>query len=140
MLSLIGGTMPVLQNVVMEAAAEIWAGIDPGDLTRKHRSLSTLLVTLLEEQCGQLGVKLACPPDYDSRGGHVAFSCPGGGPVCEALLADGVIGSFRQPDVIRFGLSAVTLSHADLWEAVARLRAILLEERWRDARYSLVSV
>lgn len=140
MLSLIGGTMPVLQNVVMEAAAEIWAGIDPSHLAGKHRSLSTTLVRLLEEQCGPLGVRLASPADYDRRGGHVAFSCPGGGAACEALLADGVIGSFRQPDVIRFGLSALTTSHAELWDAVARLRSILVEERWRDSRFSSVSV
>jgi kynureninase len=140
MLSLIGGTMPVLQNVVMEASARIWAGVDRDQLSAKHRSLSTTLVRLLEEQCGPLQVRLASPSDYDQRGGHVAFSCPGGGAVCEALLADGVIGSFRQPDIIRFGLSALTVSHADLWTAVQRLRAILVEERWRDSCFSSVSV
>jgi kynureninase len=95
---------------------------------------------LLQEQCGSLGVKLVSPADYNARGGHVAFSCPGGGPVCEALLADGVVGSFRAPDVIRFGLSALTLSHAHLWMAVAALKMILVEERWRDPRFALVSV
>jgi kynureninase len=85
-------------------------------------------------------VTLACPADHAGRGGHVAFSCPGGGATCEALLADGVIGSFRQPDVIRFGLSAVTLRHVDLWEAVERLRGILVSERWRDPAFSTVSV
>jgi kynureninase len=140
MLSLVGGTMPVLQNVVMESAARVWEDVDPGLLAIKHESLSTTLVRLLAERCGDLGVKLACPADYARRGGHVAFSCPGGGATCEALLADGVIGSFRQPDVIRFGLSAVTLSHVDLWDAVERLRAILASERWRDPAFSSVSV
>lgn len=140
MLSLVAGTMPVLQNVVMEAAAEIWAGVDRRELAGKHRSLSTTLVRLLQEQCGPLGVRLVSPADYDCRGGHVAFGCPGGGAVCEALLAEGVIGSFRQPDVIRFGLSALTISHVELWDAVGRLRSILAEERWRDSRFSSVSV
>jgi kynureninase len=140
MLSLVGGTMPVLQNAVMETAATIWATVDPQDLAWKHRSLSETLCTLLQEQCGSLGVKLVSPADYNARGGHVAFSCPGGGPVCEALLADGVVGSFRAPDVIRFGLSALTLSHAHLWKAVAALKMILVEERWRDPRFALVSV
>jgi kynureninase len=140
MLSLVGGTMPVLQNVVMESAARIWQGVDPGLLAAKHESLSTTLVRLLAERCGDLGVTLACPADHARRGGHVAVSCPGGGATCEALLADGVIGSFRQPDVIRFGLSAVTLRHVDLWEAVERLRGILVSERWRDPAFSTVSV
>ena len=140
MLSLITGTMPVLQNVVMDTAAAIWAGVKCEDLAWKHESLSVTLCTLLAEQCGALGVRLVSPADYARRGGHVAFSCPGGGSTCEALLADGVVASFRAPDVIRFGLSAATLSHAELWQAVARLRAILAEERWRDPRFAVVSV
>ena len=140
MVSLISGTMPVLQNAVMETAAAIWAGVAPRDLAWKHRSLSETLCALLVEQCGELGVRLASPADYDARGGHVAFSCPGGGAVCEALLADGVVGSFRAPDMIRFGLSVATLGHEDLWLAVARLRTILAEERWRDPRFAEVSV
>jgi kynureninase len=140
MVSLVSGTMPVLQNAVMETAATIWAGVAPHDLAWKHRSLSETLCALLMEQCGEFGVRLASPADYDARGGHVAFSCPGGGQVCEALLADGVVGSFRAPDMIRFGLSAATLDHEDLWVAVARLRTILAEERWRDPRFAEVSV
>ena len=140
MLSLIGGTMPVLQNAVMEVAANIWAGVGRDDLAWKHRSLSDTLRTLLCEQCGPYGVGLVSPDDHARQGGHVAFRCASGGQVCEALLADGVVGSFRAPDVIRFGPSALTTSHADLWHAVARLRAILNEERWRDPRFAVVSV
>ena len=139
-LSLVSGTMPVLQNVAMECAARIWAGVEPTLLFDKHRSLSETLVSLMEQQCGALGVRLLSPVNYAQRGGHLAFSCPGGGPTCEALLAAGVVTSFRQPDVIRFGLAPATVSHADLWHAVARLRNILLNETWRDARFQEVSV
>jgi kynureninase len=137
---LITGTMPVLQNKAMEAAAEIWSGIQPADLAWKHRSLSTTLVTLIEQQCGALAAQVVSPRDYERQGGHVAVRCPGGGAVCEALLAARVVSSFRKPDILRFGLSAVGLSHVDLWEAVARLRTILAEERWRDPRFAVVSV
>lgn len=139
-LALIGGTMPVLQNAVMETAVHIWREVRRKDLAWKHRSLSTTLATLLVQQCGALGVELVSPADYAQRGGHVAFRCPGGGPVCEALLADGVCGSFRHPDGIRFGLAPLTLSHVELWEAVARLRLVLAEERWRDPRFATVSI
>ncbi len=139
-LSLVSGTMPVLQNVAMECAARIWAGVEPELLFVKHSSLSETLVTLMAEQCGALGVRRLSPANYAQRGGHLAFSCPGGGPTCEALLAAGVVTSFRQPDVIRFGLAPATVSHADLWQAVARLRNILLDETWREARFQEVSV
>jgi kynureninase len=139
-LSLVTGTMPVLQNAAMECAARIWAGVDVQQLFTKHRSLSTTLAALMREQCGSLGVRQVSPADYSSCGGHLAFSSPGGGATCEALLDAGVVGSFRQPDVIRFGLAPATVTHADLWHAVARLRAILLGERWREPRFQDVSV
>jgi kynureninase len=139
-LSLVGGTMPVLQNAAMECAARIWAEVEPGALFAKHRSLSTLLAQLMQQQCGELGVRQISPADYAQRGGHLAFSCPGGGPTCEALLDAGVVTSFRQPDVIRFGLAPATVCNADLWHAVQRLRTILVEQRWRDARFQQVSV
>ena len=140
MLSLITGTMPVLQNAAMECAARIWAAVDPEQLFAKHRSLSTLLARLMDEQCGALGVQLRSPGDYAQRGGHLAFACPGGGATCEALLDAGVVSSFRQPDVIRMGLAPATVSHADLWQAVQRLRAILEQETWREPRFQEVTV
>ncbi|MBL8340234.1 MAG: aminotransferase class V-fold PLP-dependent enzyme [Rubrivivax sp.] len=139
-LSLITGTMPVLQNAVMECAARVWAGVAPAALHARHRSLSTTLATLMDEQCASLGVRLLSPADYAHRGGHLAFACPGGGPTCEALLESGVVTSFRQPDVIRFGLAPATVAHVELWEAVQRLKAILSEERWRAPRFQEVSV
>lgn len=139
-LSLVTGTMPVIQNAIAEMASRIFAKIEAAPLWRKHRSLSQTLVQLLEQRCGALGVQLACSKNYDERGGHIAFSHPGGGAVSEALLAAGVVGSFREPDVIRFGLAPLTLTHADLWDAVDRLYAILLDQRWRDPRFANVSV
>lgn len=139
-LSLVTGTMPVIQNAIAETAARLFAQVAPQQLWAKHRSLSETLVQLLDEQCGELGVRLISPRDYNQRGGHIAFAHIGGGPLCEALLADRVVGSYREPDVIRFGLAPTTLSHDDLWQAVQRLRTILLEERWRDPRFAAVSV
>ncbi len=140
MLSLVTGTMPVLQNAVAECAARVFARVDPAQLAARHRSLVETLKALLRERCGPLGVELVSPREYDAQGGHVAFRCPGGGPVCEALLEAGVVGSFRQPDTIRFGLAPATLSHVDVHDAVQRLHTILVEERWRDPKFSEVSV
>lgn len=139
-LSLVTGTMPVLQNAAMECAARLWAQVDPAKLFAKHRSLSTTLAQLMHEQCAPLGVRPLSPAAYEQRGGHIAFSCPGGGSTCEALLAAGVVTSFRRPDVVRFGLAPATVTHVDLWHAVARLKQILELETWREARFQEVSV
>ena len=134
------GTPAVVANEVAWCAAEIWQEVEPKLLWTKHRALGELLITLLEQECGELGVEINSPRDYQQRGGHIGFSHPGAGPVCEALLEAGVIGSFRKPNALRFGLGALTLRYEDIWQAVARLREILVTERWRDARYQKVSV
>jgi kynureninase len=64
----------------------------------------------------------------------------GGGSVTEALLACGVVSSFRKPDWIRFGVQPLELSHQDLWVAVARLRKVLETDAWRDPKFAAVSI
>ena len=134
------GTPAVIANEVAHCAAEIWAQVDPKLLWAKHQALGDLIISLLEQECGALGVTVNTPRDYDKRGGHVGFSHPGAGPVCEALLDAGVVGSFRKPNALRFGLGALYLSYGDVWETVARLKDILQTERWREPRFQKVSV
>jgi kynureninase len=133
------GTPGILANEAMSAAVDIWRDVKREDLAAKHRSLCELLVALLDQECGKLGVHVTSPRNYDEQGGHVGFSHPGGGSVSEALLAHGVVSSFRKPDVIRFGISPVALSHEDIWVAVSRLRHVLEKEVWREPRFSKVS-
>jgi kynureninase len=134
------GTPGIIANEAMAAAVDIWRDVRAEDLDRKHRSLSELLIRLLEQECGELGVKLTAPRNYEERGGAVIFSHPGAGSVSEALLANGVVSSFRKPDAIRFGVSPVALSHEDLWIAVARLKKVLTSGAWRDPKFAQASI
>ena len=53
-----------------------------------------------------------------ARGSQVSFRHPQGYPVMQALIARGVIGDFRAPDILRFGLGPLYLRYVDLWDAV----------------------
>lgn len=134
------GTPGIIANEAMAAAVDIWRGVKVADLDWKHRSLTETLIQLLEEQCGEFGLRVICPRRYEERGGAVVFSHPGAGAVSEALLAHGVVNSFRKPDAIRFGVSPLALSHEDLWRAVCRLRGVLSAGAWGDPKYERVSV
>ncbi len=134
------GTPAVIANEVFSCAAEIWRDVDASKLWAKHKALGDLMIGLLEQECGELGVTVNTPHNYDLRGGHIGFSHEGAGPLCEALLAAGVVGSFRKPDALRFGLGALYLSYLDVWTTVERLKAILETESWRDPQYQKVSV
>ena len=134
------GTPTVVANEVFSAAAAILRDVRPVDLFAKHRSLSELTKDLLAQECAAFGIELVSPADYDQQGGHIAFRAPGAGSVTEALLADGVVSSFRRPEQIRFGLGPLYLSHHDMWKAISRLRNIMEHELWRAPEYQTVSV
>jgi kynureninase len=134
------GSPGIIANEAMSAAIDVWREVGRENLAWKHRSLSELLIGLLEQECAQFGVQVTSPRDYDERGGHVTIRHAGAGSITEALLANGVVSSFRKPDWIRFGVQALALSHEDLWLAVSRLRKVLETELWRDPKFARVSV
>jgi len=134
------GSPGIIANEAMAAAIDLWKEVRREDLAWKHQSLSELLVGLLEQECARFGVQVTSPRNYDERGGHITIRHAGAGSITEALLANGVVSSFRKPDWIRFGLQALALSHEDLWIAVSRLRRVLESETWRDPKFAKVSV
>ena len=136
----ISGTPMVGANALAECASEIYAQFSPEDIWARHRSLSEFFIQALEALCGDLGVEVTSPRDHDKRGGHVSFRAPGAGKVVEALIDAKVVSSFRKPDNIRFGFSPNALTHVDIYDAVLRLREILINETWKDPKYEKVSV
>ena len=70
-----------------------------------------------------------------ARGSQVSLAHANGYAITQALIERGVIGDFRAPDVLRFGLAPLYLRHVDVWDAVAMLRAVMRGESWRDARF-----
>jgi kynureninase len=53
-----------------------------------------------------------------------------------ALIERGVVGDFRQPDVLRFGFAPLYVRHVDVWDAVERLATVMAEEAWREPRFA----
>lgn len=128
-------TPPVLANAVFEAALDIWASVDSQAVFRKHAALGDLLGALVDRGVAGPGVSVASPREASRRGGFVALKHAGGGAVVAALAEAGVVASFRAPDSIRFGLSALTHRHVDIWDAATRLGEILRTEAWRAPQY-----
>ena len=53
----------------------------------------------------------------------------------QALIARGVIGDFRAPDIMRFGFTPLYIDEADVLSAVGTLSAILAEGSWDRAEF-----
>ncbi len=124
------GTPPVLAMVALDAALDIWAEVDLTALRAKSVALADLLISLVDEQGRGLGLTLATTRDAEQRGSQVSFAHPEGYSVMQALIARGVIGDYRAPDLIRFGLTPLYLRHLDVFDAVAILTQILRDRLW----------
>lgn len=129
-------TPPVLANAAFSAAADVWAEVPPALLDARHRSLGETLLALLEEHGAPFGLELASPREAARRGGHVAVRFEGAAPLAQALVAAGVVVSARKPDALRFAVHPLVTTHDELREAIGRLRTILAEGSWRDARFA----
>jgi kynureninase len=131
----LAGTPPILGLAALEAGVESFEGADMAALWAKSVKLFDLFAELMAERCPEL--RCISPSEPEQRGSHISFAHPHAFEICQALIADGVIGDFRAPDILRFGLTPLYLGFEDLWTAVDRLRAILDTARWRDPQYAV---
>jgi kynureninase len=124
------GTPPVLAMAALDTALDLWAEVDLAVLRAKSVALADLMIELVEQQGTDLGLTLATTRDAERRGSQVSFAHPEGYAVMQALIAHGVIGDFRNPDLIRFGLTPLYLRYVDVFDAVTILADILRRRRW----------
>ena len=122
------GTPPVIQMAVLEAALAVWDGVDLGDLRRASVALSERFIAGVEAACPDL--VLASPRDPAGRGSQVSFRHPEGYAIMQALIAEGVIGDFRAPDILRFGFAPLYNDAGDVDRAVAVLSQVLAARGW----------
>jgi kynureninase len=120
----------VLGLKALEVGVDLLCEADPAALRAKSQGLGDCLIRLVEGRCAGHGLVLASPRDGARRGAQVAFRHPDGYPIMQALIARGVIGDFRAPDLVRFGLAPLYLRFADLWDAVEILRDVLERRTW----------
>ncbi len=131
------GTPSVLGLTALEAALEAFDGVDMAQIRAKSMRLGDLFLDLALERCEGFG--LGCSRDAASRGSQVALTHESGYAIMQALIARGVIGDFRAPDVLRFGFTPLYVRHVDVWDAVDVLSDIMARGEWREPRFHEVS-
>ncbi|MEJ1157525.1 kynureninase [Prosthecomicrobium sp. N25] len=122
------GTPSVIGLSALDAALDVFEGVDLAVLAAKSASLAALFVAAVAATCPDL--VLASPRDPAVRGSQISFRTPEGYAVMQALIARGVIGDFRAPDIIRFGFTPLYLSHGEVLDAAATLAAIMSDRLW----------
>jgi kynureninase len=134
MLKFLTGTPSILALAALEAGLATFDGVAMRDVAAKSRSLSQLFVDEVEARCGS-EVRLASPRDPMHRGSHVVFAHPNGYAVMQALIARGVIGDFRSPDLMRFGFAPLYNRYVDVVRAAETLARVLATREWDEPRF-----
>jgi kynureninase len=136
------GTPPILSLAALECgadafeAAQALGGMEA--LRRKSLALTRLFIELVESRCAGFGLTLVTPREDENRGSQVSFASENDGyAIMQALIARGVIGDFRAPDILRFGFTPLYTRFVDVWDAVDCLEGVLRSGQWRDPRFSL---
>lgn len=124
------GTPAILSLSALDAALELWQEIDIAAVRAKSIALTELFVRLVEAHCAGLGLSLAIPRDAAVRGSQVSFRHEEAYAVMQALIARGVIGDFRAPDLMRFGFAPLYVRHVDVFDAALALHAVLAGRAW----------
>ena len=124
------GTPPILGVSALEVGVDLIAEAGMARLAAKSRRLSQLFIDLVGAFADEFGLMLVSPADPERRGSHVSYAHPAAYPVCQALIARGIIGDFRAPDVLRLGFTPLYLRYEDVWQAAAELRSVLADRSW----------
>jgi kynureninase len=127
------GTPPVLQLAALEAAMDVWDIADIADVRARSLELTDRFIAGVEAACPDL--TLATPRDHDARGSQVSFRHAEGYAIMQALIARGVIGDFRAPDILRFGFTPLFIGNAEVDAAVNVLAEVMQGRLWDRPEY-----
>lgn len=129
----LAGTPPVLGMAALEVGVDLLLEADMAALATKSAALFDAVAAIGDA----LGLECVSPRNPTERGSHISFRHPEAYALCQALIAEGVIGDFRDPDILRLGLTPLYLGFEDVVRAGDILGAILAEGRHRDPRYAV---
>lgn len=127
------GTPPVIALTALDAALDVWDGVSMAELRARSVALTEAFITGVEAECP--GLALNSPRDPARRGSQVGFRHPQGYAVMQALIAAGVVGDFRAPDVLRFGFAPLYNDGEDVARAVETLARILRDGTWDSEKF-----
>ncbi len=127
------GTPPILQLAALEASLDIWDTVDMAALRAASLALTDRYIAGIEAACPTL--TLATPRGHAQRGSQVSFRHPEGYAIMQAMIARGVIGDFRAPDIIRCGFTPLFIDAQDVDNAVKIIAEIMQHDLWDRPEY-----
>ncbi|MDP3843343.1 MAG: kynureninase [Oxalobacteraceae bacterium] len=124
------GTQPIVSLALLECGLDVFLQTDMQAIRGKSLALTDLFIALVEARCSAHPLGLVTPRIHAQRGSHVSFTHPHGYAVVQALIARGIIGDYREPEIMRFGFTPLYTRFVDVWDAVDALAQILDQQAY----------
>ncbi len=125
------GTPSVIAMGCFEAALDELLPVSMVAIRDKSSKLTRLFIELMKERCADFGFTLISSENDDIRGSQISYTHEQGYAIMQALIVSNVIGDFRAPDCVRFGVGPLYLSYLDIWRAIDTLKIIMEKQAWR---------
>ncbi|MEU2872337.1 aminotransferase class V-fold PLP-dependent enzyme [Streptomyces olivoreticuli] len=129
------GTPPILSMLALEAALTAFDGVTMEQVRTKSLSLTSFFLDCADTLLDGLGFTAVTPRAPERRGSQVTLRHPDAYALVRALAARGVIGDMRAPDMLRFGVNALYITHEDVLSAIRQLAEVVTSAEHRDERF-----
>ena len=128
------GTPSILAMTAAYASLALFLDLDLNAVQSKSRALTGRLIEGVAER--GLDLKLATPRAPADRGSHVSFRHPSAYAIVQAMIEHGVIGDFRAPDILRFGIHPLVNGYQDIARCLTILQEVLEQAQYKAPRFS----
>lgn len=130
------GTPPMLSLLALESALDIFDGVDVAAIRAKSVALGEFFIRLVNNELAPFGFTVVSPRDAATRGSQVSLAHAQGFSIMQALIARGIIGDFRAPDIVRFGFAPLYVRYVDVFDAVEAAADVMRTGAWKEPRFA----
>lgn len=129
------GTPPILSLAALEVGVDTLLSVSMAELRAKSEALTEIFRTLVQSRAAELGLECVSPAAPEARGSQISFCHEHAYAIVQALIAQGVTGDFRAPDILRFGFAPLYVRYVDAWDAAAHLVDTIESRRFDDEKF-----
>jgi kynureninase len=126
----------IIAMAALDGSLDVWDRAPMTKVREKSLGLTDLFIKLVEERLPDV-FTMVTPRDYASRGSQIALGHDHAYAIIQAMIARGVIGDFRDPNICRFGFAPLYVRYVDVYDAVQHLVDVMEKEEYLDARYAI---
>lgn len=135
MRSFVTSSPSILALSALDGALDVFARTSMEALRAKSLALTDLFIGLVDERLPGV-FEVVTPREHARRGSQVSLRHTESYGIVQAMIARGVTGDFRDPDIARFGFAPLYLRFVDIYDAVDHLVAVLANQEHRDERFA----